>query len=259
MKLSKLKYLPSLTPAYAYFEGEGDAGAGDTGAGNGGAGTTPKTFTQEDVNRLLAENRRNIQKELAEKTAALSDIQNTLNLTAEEKDLLANRVNELNNALLTKEELAKREKQRLQDESKAALERATSEGKFWKTRHDDMLITSALMGAVAIEGQKAYNPAQIVELFKGKAVIVEDPSSKALSVKVKVALKGADGQVKTLDLDPVEAMKEVAAMPEYANLFNFDGKSGLGKNKPRTSMTKGGVPLNFNDYKEHRSDYVGQN
>ena len=103
----------------ASFEGEGGAGAGDAGAGvgtgagaagagasagagtGGGAGTGVGTaagdsrFSQEDVNRMLAEDRRKHQTQIARVEKTLQEMAESKNLTIQEREQLAHAVGRL--------------------------------------------------------------------------------------------------------------------------------------------------------------------
>lgn len=237
----------------AYFEGDELPAAP---AADAPPAPPARTFTQEEVNKMMASDKRNQQAALAQRTTELLLLQESVNMTAEERDSLKQKVSELDGILLTKEELAKRELERTRNESKNALSLAQTEAKTWKTKHDTMLITAALTDAVSVEGQRAYSPKQVVALFGGQTVIHEDSVTKELSVKVNLNVKGTDGQVKTLVLDPKDAMKEVAGMEEYANLFQFDGKGGLNRQKNQTTQQLETVPRNLADYKANREQYI---
>ena len=246
----ELMYLAAAS-MFAYFEGEGDP-AGDPPAGDPPAG---KTFTQEEVNSLLAKNKRSLQDELTKTKEQLVALQSSSSLNDDEKASLTSQIESLNNMLMTKEELAKREHEKLKKDADKKVSDLTAQAELWKKRHDDMLIENQLISAVSLEGQKAYNPRQIVDLFKSRASVVE--ADGKFSVSLKVDLPDSAGVLKTLDLEPTAAMKELAALPEYANLFNIDTKTGLGRTKQKFSPQRGQLPTSMKDYKANRPDLVG--
>ena len=250
--MNYLQLLPAA-PFNIYFdEGEGGEGEGDAGEGDAG-GSDKATFTQEQVNTMLANNKKNLQTDLAKKTKALTDAQANVNLSQEEKDALAIRVNDLESLMMTDKELAARDKKKAAGEYKVALEKSETAAKKWKGLHDTMLISTAITNASMIEGQKAVNPSQLVSLFGGDASVVE--ADGVFSVQVSVATVGEDGVAKTLTLAPEAAIKEYASRNEYMNLFDDPSKDGL--NRRKTSGKKpGALPTNMADYKANREDYV---
>lgn len=260
-----MKFLKQLLAHSVSFYGD----EGETGQPSNEGSNTPqpnppapepskKTFTQDQVDQLMANHRKTLQAEVAKKAEELRLAQSQLNLTQEEKDALASRISDLESSLLTSKELADREKARLQKEKDEALSTAQSEAKAWKERHHNMLVSTALTQASVLEGQKAYNPAQIVTLFKQDTFVVESENGE-FSVQMKIATKGSDGQVKVLTLSPNEAMKEIAANPAYANLFEPVGKEGLNKRIVRPSEVARTQPTSFQDYKSNREHIIGQN
>ena len=51
-------------------------------------------------------------------------------------------------------------------------------------------------------------------------------------------------------------MKELAAMPENANLFNVDTKGGLGRTKPKYQLKTGSTPQTMEEYKAARAELI---
>jgi hypothetical protein len=243
------------TSQLAYFDGEGGTGEGGTGEGGTGEGAgAAKTFTQEEVNTMMANHRKNLQAEHAKKVSELQEATKNLSLTQEERDNIAAKMHDLEATLLTQKELADREKARLLEESKTALATAEAQAKTWKIKHDDLLVTNALIQATSIEGQKAVNPAQIVDLFKSKVDIGEKDGVPVLSMKVNT--KGADGQPKVLQLSLQDAMKEFANDSNYANLFVSNRQDGMGRQKTNFQQDPKSVPTNLKDYKASRDQII---
>lgn len=212
----------------------------------------PKTFTQEQVNTLLASNKKNLQTDLAKKTKALQDAQNDANLTQDEKDALAIRVGDLESLLLTDKELAARDKKRAATEYKEALDKSSKSETKWKSAFETMLIKTAITDAALVEGQKAVNPSQLVSLFASNAVVTE--TDGMFAVQLNVPTKGEDGIDKILNLDPTAAIKEYSTRPDYLNLFEDPSKDGLHRRK--TSVKPGTIPTNMADYKANRDALV---
>src|SRR5208283_5079612 len=79
---------------------------------------TPDTtlrFTQEDLNKFLAEDRRKHQGQIKTIQQTLEETLTSKNLTAQEREQLANRVSELENQGRTKEQQAQHERKQLEE------------------------------------------------------------------------------------------------------------------------------------------------
>lgn len=227
------------TPFPLYFE-EGDKEA------------DPKTFTQEQVNTMLASNKKNLQAEVTKKTEALVTAQADVSLSQEQKDALQVRVEELEALTLTEKELSARDKKKVKAEYDSALGTSKEEATKWKALHNSMMIETAITQASLVEGQKAITPSQLVALFARDATVVEKDG--AFSVQIGVTTKGEDGQIKTLALDPVAAVKEYASRAEYFNLFEDPSKDGLGRK--RQAHQPGTIPTSMSDYKANRKEIL---
>ena len=240
--------LLSAIPFDLYFD-EGEGAEADEGAGEG---DKPATFTQEQVNTMLANNKKTLQADLAKKTQALQAAQSDVNLSQEERDALAIRIDDLESSLMTDKELAARDKKKAAGEYKVALEKSEASSKKWKGLHDSMLVETAITQASLIEGQKAVSPGQLVSLFARDATVTELDGK--FSVQLAVNTVGEDGVAKVLTLAPDAAIKEYATRPEYLNLFEDLSKDGL--NRHKVSVKKGTIPNNMADYKANREEYV---
>ena len=247
-----MKKLQSLrAPSFNLYFDEGDTPEPETPAP---AAAEPEAgkFTQEQVNTMLASNKKNLQAEVAKKTQALLEAQTDANLTQDEKDALAIRVNDLETLMMTDKELAARDKKKAAGEYKVALEKSETAANKWKGLHDSMMIDTAITQASLIEGQKAVTPGQLVSLFAKDATVVE--TDGVFAVQIAVNTIGEDGTAKVLTLAPEAAIKEYASRPEYLNLFEDPNKEGLSRRK--TSLKKGTLPNTMADYKANREDLL---
>lgn len=236
-------------PAY---EGEGDDDSGaaggstataDTGGDAGGAGgyesgdssdgANKTSFTQDELNRILADDRRKHQEQVKKALKEVEALRSKAKLTAEERSALDKRVQTLQDELLTKEELAKKEKERLQKEAHQKIKTLESERDSWRDRYTNSSIRRAITDASV--KNNAFNPSQIVALLQGDTRLVEeldDQGSPTGRFRPKVRFEdvGDDGSTITLDLSPEDAVKRMRELPDYLNLFKGEGKGGLGSN-----------------------------
>ena len=204
------------------------AAAAAAAAGGGG---TPKTFTQDDVNRLLAKEKRDFQSKQQTMINELEALKQKSTLTAEERTALENRLEELRNESLTKDELAKKDKDKLLKTHETEKTTLVKERDGWRNRYTDATIARALTDAAV--ANTAHVPSQIVSILRGQTRLVEelDEAGKPngnLIPKVTLQDKDKDGKSVTLDLTVSEAVKRMKDMEDYFNLFKGEGTGGVG-------------------------------
>lgn len=251
------KYLTMLlaTPWYAVYEGEGEGeGAGDTAAAAEAAKAAEaeaaakkaaedaqkrgeRLFTQAEVNKIAAENKRALQTKNEALIKELEGLRKGSNLTAEQKVQLEGRIEALQNEVLSKEELSKKEADRLKKEHAKVIEATTKERDDWRNRYTDATITRTITDA-AVE-HKAISPKQIVAILKQKANLVPETDAEGNSTgnlvpKVKFDTTDKDGKPVVIEIPVPEAVKQMRDMEEYLNLFQGEGASGIGASSKST-------------------------
>lgn len=208
------------------------------------------TFTQEDVNKFLAEDRRKHQAKVVELQAELAK----LKTSSTERDALQQKVTELNNTLLSKEELAKVEAQRLKDQAEIALKTANDQAAKWRSNYENTLADSAITKAAA--SHKAFNPEQIKLILANRVQVkpeLDEQGAETGNFKVVMTSHTKDG--KTIEMTVDEGIKEMRANEGFANLFLAEGSSGTGSitinNRPGSSdPTK--PPADPREYRQWR-------
>lgn len=223
---------------FPLFEGEagdtgdgGDGGAGDAGAASA-AGTPPKTFTQEEVNRFLAAEKRKQQEQNDKTVKELQALKQAKGLTDQEKASLEDRIKALQSEGLTKEQLLQKEKEKIKTELNEQLESSRKETQVWKERFVNQKIVQEINSAASSNG--AFDSEQILALLFPKTSVVEtlDDEGKPTgeyNPRVKLADVTADGKPTTLDLSVPEAVKLMKGKPDkYGNLFKSTASGGLG-------------------------------
>ena len=239
----------------ACYEGETttdaatDPGA-DAGAAAGDAGKQT-TFTQEQVNRYVAEDRRKTEQkfktqmkaELEKQEKLYNELLTNKNLTEQERDSLRESLAAVEKELHTKEELLRREKKTVEDSLGGKLKDAESKAQAWEQRYVESTINRELVDAAA--SNDAYNQKQLVSLLrpKTKTVEVTDAAGKGTGeFQIVVALDDVvDGKPVVTELSPDAAVKRMKALPEmYGNLFKSNVVSGVGANTATGSQLPGG-------------------
>ncbi len=210
-------YGPSQLP------GVGDGGAGDN------AGDEPR-FRQEDLNKILAEDRRKHQAQIVKIQATLEETLTSKNLTTQERDSLASQLDEVKNSFKTVEE---RKASELRDREKA-LEAAKKEAADWKARHDNLTIEQQLQSAAV--GNDCFNAAQLTALLRPKTELkpVNDPQTGKFTGQSRVVVvlqeKDESNQVVAVEHSPESAVRRLKELPEWQNMFKANMAGGVGSN-----------------------------
>lgn len=209
-------------PVVSCFDGEGD--------GDGGTQTPPETqptqtptppetkklFTQDEVNALMANHRKSLQKQV-------EDLQKQVEASkSQDQQALLQKIEEMSLSLKTKEEQAREEQKKLQQ--KAALEREAiaRERDEYKSELHRTLINHALMSA-AVAGD-AFSAEQVVTLLEKLTSLSDD---RKVVVKGLYTLESGEPSAQT----PEEAIRWMRDNPEkYGNLFKSNVVGGLGAN-----------------------------
>lgn len=220
--------------------GDGGTGAGGAGAGDGGA---KKTFTQEEVNELLAKNKRTLQAKLSAAEKAHQQLLENKHLTEDERTRLETSLEELRSASRTKEQQLIHEKkqleERLSNQLKEAQEKVT---KTWQMYENSTIERALVDAAIANE---AYNPDQVATLLRRSAKLVEkkDEQGKSLGsyeVMVELADQHAEtGEPLITTRTPDAAVKRMKELKQNLNLFKSGVVSGLGSHSATGGVTPG--------------------
>lgn len=235
-----MSYEPKML--FLSTDGEGGGGTGEgSGEGTGeGTQTKPKLADlvreyslQDDLNAMMAENRRKLTQQNTELVKQLEDLKRNTALTQDERDALQTRITQLEEQYMSKEELAKREATKQQREFETKLQKATEQGERWQSLYADSTIQRAWQDA-ALEG-KVLQPAipGVVDMFRHQTQLTEvmengQPTGRYTPV-VKFNDVNEDGQNVVLDLSPTEAIKRMKELPDrYGYLFEGTATSGIG-------------------------------
>jgi hypothetical protein len=192
------------------------------------AAAAPKTFTQEEVNALLAKERRKNEAAAQEQLQALERERQRADLTQREKERLDAEI-AAREAQLGEEEKAKRglDKQRRDAEEKAQA--AMRERDEFRGRYQDSIVTQAILAAA--EKQKAYRSQQVVALVKPMVSVDESGKAVVRVPKTDPVDGGTLYEIQSVE-DYVAKMAEDG---DYANLFLDPSAGGTGLRAARGS------------------------
>lgn len=215
-----------------------------------GGDPNKKTFTQDEVNKMLANDRRKNEERTKKVISELETLKQSKNLTEAEQQALTKRIEELNDQMLTKEQLAKKDKEKLQKDYDSKLTGVTTERDTWKARFERALIINAIHKAS--EEHEAYDTSQMIGLVQAqmspRVVQETDESGNPKDIftpRVKLLDKDSKtGAEVTLDLTISEAVKRMKERPENFNLFKSTLNGGLGLGAGAGRSDSDAPPLN---------------
>ena len=208
--------------------------AGEESAANSSTTTEQqktKTFTQDEVNALVASERRNLENRSKSLLGELEALKTKSTMTAKEREELETRLEETKQALMTKEELAREQLTKLQKQREQEVTGLAAEREAWKNRFTHSTIQRSITDAAA--SSDAFNPSQIVAILAPSTRVVEatDEAGKPtgeFNVQVNFQDVGKDGKPVKLDLSVQDAVKRLKEKAEFQNLFKGLGTGGTG-------------------------------
>ncbi|TXH08447.1 MAG: hypothetical protein E6R03_18200 [Hyphomicrobiaceae bacterium] len=193
---------------------------------------TPQTFTQEQVNAMLAKNKRELQTKNEELATQLEALKQKTGLSEQEKADLESRIEQLRTEHLSESQQLQRKAAELEKKLKTDSETLSKERDSWKGRFDSTLIENGIRaGSVK---HTAASDEQMIALYGHKARVVEildDAGQPTGMFEVRLKVKQEDPKTKKdveVELPIVDAIGELRKRPENANLFLTDGKPGAG-------------------------------
>ena len=244
----------ALAAAESAAAGAGIGGAGAAvaaaaagAAGNDGAAVRAAAaaaaagrLTQEQFNKALAEDRRKHQAKL-EKT--IEEVQARTNLTAAEREALANQLEDLRKEGRTKEAQLAHERKQLEEDYEKKLAEEKKSREQWESRYREGTTERALLDA-AVSGD-AYDTDTLMAVLRPMTRLSEitDASGKGTGrFEVKVDFPDTDPNtgepIKALHT-PQSAVKRMKELPKYVNLFKSGVVSGAGANAATGGLMPG--------------------
>jgi hypothetical protein len=237
-------------PWVSCFEGEaaGDgAGAvagGPAGAVVGAASDLPKTFTQDEVNRIVAADRRKLEESLKKAEKSYQDLLANKNLTEQERKALEENLAAVQGQLRTKEQQAALEKKQLEEQFSTKLAEADKRAAQWETKFRDSNVERSLQDAAT--KHDAYSAQQMVSLMKPWTRMIEGVDEKTGkptgTYKPVVDMPDMDpttNEQVIMTRTPEEAVKRMKELPDFANLFKSNVVSGIGSGSATGGLMPG--------------------
>jgi hypothetical protein len=219
-----------------------DAVAKEAAAKDAAAKAAAK-FTQDDVNRFLADDKRKHQAALTQMEQKLAIALEDKNMTEATRQTLEENLAAVRGELRTKEEVLTMEKKKVEAELSQKLSDLEKQKIYWENLYRESSVERALQDAAVVHN--AFRPEQIVTLLRGQTKLLQDVDEVTGKPKgtyqPKVEMPGVNpqtGESVTLVLSPQEAVKRMLELPDiYGNLFNPNVVSGIGG-----GVNTGGTP-----------------
>lgn len=217
---------------------DGDDGAAAAAAAEAAAaeaaakkGKEAKLFTQDDVDKIVVKRNKALDEKYKTLEASLQKASKDKSITQEERDRLADELENLKNSQLSEKERAAKEKEKAERKYQEELAGTVKQRDEFKALFENSLSKRALLDA-AIK-HDAYNPQQIVELLTHKTKVVElrdDDGTVVLDYAPKVdwTETTSDGQTIRLQKTPEEVVESMKEDDQYANLFRSNIAKGVG-------------------------------
>jgi hypothetical protein len=240
-------------------DGTGTGAGDDTGTGTGaGDGVIKKTFTQDDVNKMLAAEKRTWQDKVQTSVAALENIKRE-GLTPEQKAELQSQIDSLRAQAQTAEEIAK------QKLSKAERDWAKRERELVEQRdaavkaYSDLEIQTELSTAMALHRVKPAATSVVSSYLKAnlsQAPVLDSEGKPTGRKQYMVAMTAYDAESKTtkaLSLPVVDAVNQLREREEFANLFESAAKAGMGQGASGRTGTNDIAKMSQEEYMAARA------
>lgn len=206
-----------------------------------------KTFTQSEVDKLMADHRKGLQDQNRQLVSQLEEIRNTANLTVQQKEELEARITTLSQQHLTKEQQTAAELDKLKKKYDSDTKVLTEGANVWKSRFENQIATTQILAAA--DKHKAAKASQLVTMLGGRTKVVEvlDEAGKQTGIfAAQLTVQKIDPKTKqpiAVDVSIDEAIALMREDPEHGNLFLVDGKPGFGGNNVNNPAN--GTPLDW--------------
>lgn len=210
---------------------------------------------QEYINSLVAAEKRRVKDQVSSQISkAKEDVDLALKAkqtTEEQAQKYQSQLDEITSQLMSKEELAKREKLRLEQEHTQKMQEALKAKSELETKYQQTLVNHAI--AAAVTEHKGLSAIQFELMFGRNAKLVDDKPI------ISFEDRNTEGERIVSELHPSEALKRMRELPElYGNLFERDGSGGVGGNGTEPGKLGDGKvdpsSLSFAEYQKLRKE-----
>lgn len=202
----------------------------------------PKTLTQEQVDKILSDEREKFNGVKKKYDDELQALKARTELTDQERKELDERIARLQSEHTTKAEQLQAELSTTRKQSEAQIKKIEAERMRYQSLFAQKMISSEITQAASIH--KAVNPGQIMALIGPMTELVEELDEEGkpngnFVPQVKYPTTDKDGKKIVLTLPVDSAVKRMREDEIHANLFQYEGNGGSG------SRNTGGTKVNM--------------
>jgi len=192
-----------------------------------------KVFNQDQVNAIVAADRRKLVERYQELEATYQSALDDKNLTQEARSQLEAKLEDVQKTYLTKEETLLNEKKKLEETLSKEAKEWKEAAIRWENQFKQTLVDRTLQDAAVVH--EAFNPSQMISLLRPMTKVTEklDEHGKGTgSYEVIVDLNDINSETGSSQVtrrapeDAVKRMKELKDL--YGNLFKPNVVSGIG-------------------------------
>ena len=251
--------------------GQGSGNNGDGGQGDQGDQGGDRTFTQEEVNKFLASDRRKHQEKYESLEGSYQQLLENESLSKDERNKLEESLENLRAQYRTKEQQAAHDRKKLEEEYTERLAEAEKQYEVWERRYMESTISRALQDAAV--SHEAYNPSQVVALLRPMTKMVEKTDEKGRGLgEFEPMIDFADVDLETGESVMTQrtaenAVKRMQELPDlYGNLFKSGVVSGIGGNSATGGLAPGAngqidvrklSPTQYREIREKNPELLG--
>lgn len=249
---------------YLTYDGEGDDGeeSGDDGGGGDDesgdeSGSGGKTYTEEDINRIVQKRTSKARAAQRKALERLENLEKNLKMTNEEREELEQEIETLRKQTLSAEEIAKREKKKAAEQYEAKLSEAEKSAQRWQSQYNDLRINREISDAAREFGVTAQGVPFLESFLKPSTGLVEVKDDETGEVKGLDAVVdfediGEDDKPVKVQMSVRDTVKRMKELPDkYGHLFSapnsggVGGSSGSGDSKSKSGYRPGMTPEEY--------------
>jgi predicted RNase H-like nuclease (RuvC/YqgF family) len=189
--------------------------------------------TQEELNKIIEGRLAKLKATIVPLQTTVEEFKKNKSVTEQQQSALQEQIESMQRTLMSKEELAAKDKKELEDKLQNALKQSQQDADKWKSLFERTNTEHDILSAVSVGDTKAVNPLQFVALLGKDTKIVEEvkegKSTGRFVSMTKFQGQDKDGNTVMMELPTAEAIKEMRKLPKlYGNLFESGLTGGLG-------------------------------
>ena len=216
-----------------------------------------RSYTEEEFQKAIDAEKRRADESARKAIQELETLKKGTMTSEAQKAELQKKIDDLSVQFMTKEQLAKQEKEKLVSTYEDTVKTVSTERDKWKDRYVQTTVQRELTDA-AIKFD-AYSPEPFLAILGPKTQVVESVAEDGtVNYKVEVRLPTEkDGKPATLVLDPMQAVKQLKDRPEdYGYLFKGHNNAGVGGKSSEKLNEADYKSMTIEEYSRHRPNIL---